>query len=65
MTGIAGDQLQSASAGGGVLHEHPGWSVFWEKRQCVWRAAEDDPGSDLYTESPDLDAVIAYITGHS
>jgi hypothetical protein len=47
------------------LHEHPSWSVFWDKRQYVWRAAEDDPGSDLYAESPDLDTVISYITGHS
>jgi hypothetical protein len=48
-----------------VLREHPSWSVFWDKRQCAWRAAEDDPDSDLYAESPDLDTVISYITGHS
>jgi hypothetical protein len=44
-------------------HHH--WSVFWDKRQCLWRAAEDDPGSDLYIASPDADAVIGYITTHS
>ena len=31
----------------------------------VWRAAEDDPDSALYAESPDLDTVISYITAHS
>jgi len=35
--------------------------VFWDKRYGVWRAAEDDPGSAAYAESPDLDAVIGYI----
>jgi hypothetical protein len=49
----------------GFLHEHPCWSVFWDKRQCVWRAAEDDPDSALYAESPDLETVIGYITAHS
>jgi hypothetical protein len=49
----------------GFLHEYPSWSVFWDKRQCVWRAAEDDPDSDLYAQSPDLDTVISYITSHS
>jgi len=47
-----------------ILHEHPSWSVFWDKRQCVWRAAEDDPDSDLHAESPALDTVISYITRH-
>jgi hypothetical protein len=49
----------------GFLAEHPSWSVFWDKRQCVWRAAEDDPDSALYAESRDLDTVLGYITAHS
>jgi hypothetical protein len=49
----------------GVLREHPCWSVFWDKRYGVWRAAEDDPGSALYAEDPDLDAVISYIAAHA
>jgi hypothetical protein len=44
---------------------HPGWSAFWDPRYGLWRAAEDDPGSGLYVETPDADAVIAYITSHS
>jgi hypothetical protein len=44
---------------------HPRWSAFWDKRYCVWRAAEDDPDSSLYIESPDLDAVVRYITTHA
>ncbi len=47
------------------LPEHPRWSVFWDKRHAVWRAAEDDPDSTLYTESGDVDAVISYITTHT
>jgi hypothetical protein len=47
------------------LDRHPHWSVFWDKRHCLWRAAEDDPDSGLYTESPDADAVMGYITAHS
>jgi hypothetical protein len=46
------------------LHEHPRWSVFWDKRDGVWRAAEDDPDSALYTESSDAATVIGYITAH-
>ncbi len=49
----------------GVLHEHQRWSVFWDKRYGLWRAAEDDPDSDLYAESADADTVIGYITTHS
>jgi hypothetical protein len=49
----------------GFLAEHPSWSVFWDKGQCVWRAAEDDPDSALYAENPDLDTVLGYITAHS
>jgi hypothetical protein len=48
-----------------ILSQHPQWSVFWDKKQRLWRAAEDDPDSALYTESPDLDTVISYITTHS
>ena len=44
---------------------HPGWSVFWDPRYGLWRAAEDDPGSVLYAETPDTDAVISYITSCS
>jgi hypothetical protein len=47
------------------LDGHPGWSAFWDKRYGLWRAAEDDPGSVLYAETPAADAVIAYITAHS
>jgi hypothetical protein len=31
----------------------------------MWRAAEDDPASVLYVDTPDADAVMAYITSHS
>jgi len=49
----------------GVLQDHQRWSVFWDKRHRVWRAAEDDPDSDLYAESRDANAVIGYIVAHS
>ena len=48
-----------------VLHEHPSWSVFWDKADGVWRAAEDDPDSALYAESRDIDTVLCFITAHS
>jgi hypothetical protein len=48
----------------GVLQQHPHWSVFYDKRHRLWRAAEDDPDSDLYAESSDVDTVIGYITAH-
>jgi hypothetical protein len=48
-----------------VLQDYPGWSVFWDKRHHVWRAAEDDPGSELYAESSDVQAIIGYITARS
>ena len=48
-----------------ILRQHTLWSVFWDKRYGVWRAAEDDPDSALYTEDRDLDAVLGYITAHS
>ena len=46
------------------LRDQPRWSVFWDKRYGVWRAAEDDPDSALYAENPDVDAVIGYIAAH-
>jgi hypothetical protein len=47
------------------LHEHPRWSAFWDKRYRVWRVSEDDPDSDLYAESGDVDQVISYVMTHS
>ena len=47
------------------LRDHPRWSVFWDKRYGLWRAAEDDPDSDLYAEAGSADTVIQYITAHS
>jgi hypothetical protein len=49
----------------GFPHEHPHWSVFWDKKHGVWHAAEDDPDSALYAENRDLDTVIGYIAAHS
>jgi hypothetical protein len=43
------------------LSGHLCWSAFWDKQHGVWRVAEDDPRSDLYAESPDATAVIAYM----
>ena len=48
-----------------ALQDHPRWSVFWDKRHAVWRAAEDDPDSDLYAEDSDAEAVLSYIQAHS
>ncbi|HEY6312881.1 MAG TPA: hypothetical protein VIY52_19055 [Streptosporangiaceae bacterium] len=48
-----------------ALRDHPCWSAFWDKREGVWRVAEDDPDSGLYAESSDADAVIGYIRAHS
>ena len=48
-----------------VLQEHPRWSAFGEKRYRVWRVSEDDPDSDLYVESGDLDQVISYVMTYS
>ncbi|MGH3200602.1 MAG: hypothetical protein ACRDOA_11240 [Streptosporangiaceae bacterium] len=48
-----------------VVRDHPSWSVFWDKAHAVWRAAEDDPDSDLYAESSDPGTVISYIQAHS
>jgi hypothetical protein len=47
------------------LSEHLCWSAFWDKKHGVWRVAEDDPNSDLYAESTDANAVIAYMKAHS
>lgn len=49
----------------GIMRQHPRWSVFWDKAYGLWRAAEDDPDSGLYAESPEADAIIAYIAAHS
>jgi hypothetical protein len=46
------------------LSEHLCWSAFWDKQEGVWRVAEDDPDSDLYAESPDANAIIAYMKAH-
>jgi hypothetical protein len=48
-----------------VLREHQQWSVFWDPKYHLWRAAEDDPDSDLYAESPDAATIMGYITAHS
>jgi hypothetical protein len=48
-----------------VLAEQPGWSAFWDKREGIWRVAEDDSGSDLYAASRDVGTVIAYIQAHA
>ena len=53
-----GDVLRMAA----FLEGHPGWSAFWDKRDGVWRAAEDDPPSELYIEDADASQVIDYMT---
>ena len=47
------------------LHDHPHWSVFWDKHDGLWRVAEDDPDSDLYAEDANADTVIDYVIAHS
>ena len=47
------------------LHDHPRWSVFWDKHHGLWRAAEDDPDSDLYAEAANAETVIEYMIVHS
>jgi hypothetical protein len=47
------------------LYDHPHWSVFWDKRDGLWRVAEDDPDSDLYAEDANADTVIDYVIAHS
>jgi hypothetical protein len=56
-----GDVLRIAA----FLDSHPGWSAFWDKRDGVWRVAEDDPSSELYAESADADGVLEYVAVHS
>jgi hypothetical protein len=48
-----------------IVGEHQQWSVFWDPKYHLWRAAEDDPDSDLYAENADTAAVIQYIAAHS
>jgi hypothetical protein len=50
---------------GAFLEEHLSWSAWWDKKYGLWRAAEDDPQSELYVESRDADAVIRYISTHA
>ena len=47
------------------LADQPQWSIYWDKKYGLWRVAEDDPDSDLYAESSDVDTVISYITAHT
>jgi hypothetical protein len=47
------------------LESHPGWSAFWDKRDGVWRVAEDDPTSELHAESASADRVIDYMATHT
>lgn len=47
------------------LESHPEWSAFWDKRDGVWRVAEDDPASELYAESADAERVIDYMAAHA
>jgi len=56
-----GDALRMAA----FLDSHPGWSAFWDKRDGVWRAAEDDPSSELYAENADAGRVIDYMAAHA
>jgi hypothetical protein len=56
-----GDALRMAA----FLESHPEWSAFWDKRDGVWRVAEDDPSSELYAESADADEVLDYMATHS
>ena len=48
-----------------IVREHQQWSVFWDPKYLLWRAAEDDPDSELYAENPDATVLIQYITAHS
>ena len=56
-----GDILQI----GAFLDSHPSWSAFWDKRDGVWRVAEDDPDSDLYAANEDAGTVIEFMVTHS
>ena len=57
--------LQQPGCHLGILREHQQWSVFWDPKYHLWRAAEDDPNSDLYAESPDAATIMRYITARS
>jgi hypothetical protein len=48
-----------------LLREHQQWSVFWDPKYHLWRAAEDDPDSELYAESPDAATIMRYIAARS
>lgn len=56
-----GDALQIAA----FLDSHPQWSAFWDKREGVWRVAQDDPHSDLYAEDAHASKVIRYMATYS
>jgi hypothetical protein len=47
------------------LADHLSWTAFWDKRDGVWRVAENDPDSGLYAVSRDADTVIQYMTANS
>ena len=47
------------------LAEHLCWSAFWDKKYRVWRVSENDPDSNLYAESRDVDALIRYMAAHA
>ena len=49
----------------GLLREYRQWSVFWDPKYPLVRAAEDDADSDLYAESPDAATIMRYITARS
>lgn len=49
----------------GLLREDQQWSVFRDPKYHLWRAADGDPDSNLYAESPDAATIIGYITAHS
>ena len=49
----------------GLLRGYQQWSVFWDPKYRLWRAAEDDPDSDLYAESPDAATIMGYIAAYS
>jgi hypothetical protein len=49
----------------GLLREHQQWSVFRDPKYHLWRAADDDPDSDLYAAGPDAATIMGYITAHS
>jgi hypothetical protein len=61
--GFSGCRDSAAPSTG--LQEHLRWSAFSDKGHGVWRVAEDDPDSNLYAESSDVDTVIGYITENS